>query len=301
MKDKERRAIDHWSVGELNALIKNLGGEENARKILTNDFTVEIKEAVKKLFDKNGRLIPPVGLQSKVYDPDKNFYLDQPEMKTASDFQKRLNILYESLGVKKESETKWFMDETEILLKRIRANSQIANILNSVWLPIILPKFQYDDLGEELERLLTAVEKSYKKAFSDRIFKNHLKNNLKNKVRAVCGHENLVEELKIDFVYGIYFPNLMQGYSIKASREISSTISKDFFLSGIDAIIGMIMYPDVLARDYNTPGLDLSGLEWQSAAGYSLYFEADDDDLTFGDTGGLSDVNVSFSSGLFFS
>lgn len=290
-----------WTVGELNALVKKLG-EENARKILTNDFTVEIKEAVKKLFDKNGRLIPPVGLQSKVYDPDKNFYLDQPEMKTASDFQKRLNILYESLGIKKESETEWFMDETEILLKRIRANSQIANILNSVWLPIILPKFQYDDLGEELERLLTAVEKSYKKAFSDRTFKIHLtKGDLKNKVKVRNGHEKLIDELKTDFVYGIYFPNLMQGYSIKASREISSTISEGFSLSGIDGIIGMIMYPDILARDYHTPGLDLSGLEWQSAAGYSLYFEADDDDLTFGDTGGLFDVNVSFSSGLFFS
>lgn len=284
------------TLGQIEALCNILGGEEEVERLLKGEITVEIKEAVKKLFDKNGRLIPPANLQSKVCDPDKNFYLNQPKMETVSDFQERLEILEESLGIKVGITAEQFKEQIENLLEKIKADPKNANVLNGVYLPVILPKFQFDDLGEEIERLLIGVEKSYQKNFPNRVFKNYRKGDLKNKVKAVCGHENFVEDLKKDFVIGIYFPSPMQGFSINASREY---VLESFSLSGIDAIIGMIMYPDVLARDYNIPGLDLSGLEWQSA-GCSLFFRADGADLDFGNADNLSNAHDFYSSGFFF-
>jgi hypothetical protein len=61
----------------------------------------------------------------------------------------------------------------------------------------------------------------------------------------------------------------------------------------------MIMYPDILARDYNTPGMDLSALQWQSA-GYSLSFVSYGDRLSFGLYGDLSNALDDYSGGLFF-
>lgn len=285
------------TLGQIEALCNILGGEEKVESLLKGEVAVEIKEVFKKFFDKNGRFIPGTDLKAKVCDPNKDFYLTQPEMKTLSDYEKRLNILEKSLAIKTGITGEQFKEKTENLLEKIKSDSKTANILNSVWLPVILPKFQYEDLGEEIERLLIAVDKSYQKTFPGRVFKNYRKGDLKNKVKAVSGHENLVEDLGKDFVIGICFPSPMQGFSINASREIVNP--ENFSLSGIDAIIGMLMYPDVLARDYYTPGLLLSGLEWQSS-GSSLFFEADDDDLDFDAADSLADASGSYSSGFFF-
>jgi hypothetical protein len=218
-------------------------------------------------------------------------------MNTVSDFQKRLKILEESLGIKTGITGEQFKEKIEALNEKIKADPKTANILNGVYLPVILPKFQYEDLGEEIERLLLGVEKSYQKTFPDRVFKNYRKGDLKNKVREVCEHEKIAKDLEKDCIIGIYFPSPMQGYSIKVSREIS--VPKEFSLSGIDAIVGILMYPDILARDYHTLGLDLSGLEWQSA-GYSLSFRAADGALNFDFTDYLSRAPGNYSSGFLF-
>jgi len=72
------------------------------------------------------------------------------------------------------------------------------------------------------------------------------------------------------------------------------------FRSGLDTSIAMVMYPDILARNRNTPGLNLAALQWMSTD-YSLsFFVAEDDELNFTFTGRLASAYDVFSSGLLF-
>ena len=91
----------------------------------------------------------------------------------------------------------------------------------------------------------------------------------------------------------------IQGFSIHADREQMSTLPEGFVLSGMDTPIAMVMYSDILARDYNTPGLDLATLQWQSAD-CSLSFKACDGGLGFVSTDVLASAHDDYSGGLLF-
>jgi len=267
-----------------------------------NELDVETRKAVKLLFDSTGRRISEdfQDLRSNVCDPDCNFRLDQPKMETEVDYANRIMRLHECLGVDTEITTEQFKQETERLLALIRDNSQIANITNRVYLPVILPQLTTDDLGTALEQYLEAVGKSYVKTFGDRRFHNYRMGTLANEVSIVDGscHNQLIERMKQEPVIGIHFPNPLQGYSIDAQREQMSTLPECFILSGMDTPIAMAMYPDVLARDWNTPGLDMAAFSWRSAN--SFYFRAYGDELDFALTDYLASANVIYSGGLLF-
>lgn len=292
--------IQDWTIGDLNALVKNLGGEEIARQIQKGGVKVVLEEALRTLFDKNGRRVPQ-GLTASVCDANKDFRLNQPELAEETDYANRLLRLHGCLSVDTGITAKQFEQETGRLLILIRDNPQVANITNRVWLPVVLPKLITDDLGAELEYYLTAVGNSYAKVFPDRKFYNHRKGTLAGEVKIVGGsrHSQLIAKMKQEPVIGIYFPNPLQGFSVNASREQMATLPKGFVLSGLDTVIAMIMYPDVLARDFNTPGLDLAAFSWRSVD-YSLYFRADDAWLYFDCTGGLPFARGRYSGGLFF-
>jgi hypothetical protein len=68
---------------------------------------------------------------------------------------------------------------------------------------------------------------------------------------------------------------------------------------GFDIASAIAMYPDILVRDWHTPGYDLSALSSQSP-GHSLSFVAHDDGLRFSHRGALGSAGVSYSSGLLF-
>jgi len=292
--------IQDWTTGELNALVKNLGGEEVARKIQRGEAKVSFEDVVKVLFDKHGRRIPE-GLQANVCDPNRDFRLDQPKLDEEVNFANRIMRLHGCLIIDTEVTAEKLKAETERLLAIIRENSQIANIANGVYLPVVLPKFVTDDLGSELELYLAGVNNSYAKTFSGRTFNNYRKGDLGNKVSVVDGsrHDQLVARMKEGPVIGLHFPNPLQGFSIHADREQMSTLPEGFILSGIDTSIAMVMYPDILARDWNTPGLDMAALQWQSADS-SLDFRAYDGKLDFDDTDILAHASGSFSGGLLF-
>ena len=44
--------IQKWTTGELDALVKNLGGEKVARKIQRGEMKVSFEDVIKVLFDK---------------------------------------------------------------------------------------------------------------------------------------------------------------------------------------------------------------------------------------------------------
>ncbi|NQV00693.1 MAG: hypothetical protein HQ537_01030 [Parcubacteria group bacterium] len=288
-----------WTRGNVEALI-NIIGEGNAKGLLARDISAEFKEIVKKLFDKHGRRIPE-GLQANVCDANRSFRLNRPKMEAEIDYANRITRLHGCLDVDTGITAEQLKTETERLLALIQDNSQIANIANGVWLPVVLPQLTTDDLGTTLEQYLEVVGKSYAKNFGDRKFYNHRKGTLANEVNIVDGsrHNQLIERMKQGIVMGIHFPNPLQGFSINADREQMSTLPKGFILSGMDTPIVMAMYPDILARDYNTPGMDMAALFRQSA-GYSLSLGASDDGLFFSSTDRLAYAVGYFSGGLFF-
>jgi len=288
-----------WARGQIEALI-NIIGEENARELLTGDVLVKFEKVVKKLFDKHGRRIPE-GLQASVCDANWDFRLDQPKLDEKIDFANRILRLHRCLSIDTEVTAEQLKKETERLLAVIRKNSRIANIASSVYLPVVLPKLVTNDLGAELELYLAGVNNSYVETFSNRSFNNYYKGDLIRKVSVVDGsrHDQLISRMKQGPVIGLHFPSSLQGFSVNASREQMSTLPKGFILSGMDAFIAMMMFPDTLARDRSTPGLDMAALQWQSA-GASLVFKANDDELVFGNPGILALAFGYYSGGLLF-
>ena len=292
--------IQDWTTGELNALVKNLGGEEVARKIQRGEARISFEDVVKVLFDKHGRRIPE-DLQANVCDANRDFRLEQPKLDEEVDFANRILRLHGCLSIDTEVTAEQLKAETERLLAIIRDNSQIANIANGVCLPVVLPKLVTDDLGAELELYLAGVNNSYTKAFSSRSFNNYRKGDLNDKVSVVDGsrHNQLIAQMKQGPVIGLHFPNPLQGFSINADRKQMSTLPEGFVLSGMDTTIAMVMYPDILARDWNTPGLDMAALQWRSADS-SLFFKAFDGELDFFRTVSLAYASDYCSGGLLF-
>jgi len=284
-----------WTRGQIEALI-NIIGEEKAKRLLNGEISVKFEEVVKVLFDKHGRRIPE-GLSASVCDANRDFHLNQPKLEAEVDYANRITRLHGCLNVDTEITAEQLKTETERLLALIRDNSQIANIANGVWLPVILPQLMIDDLGTTLEQYLEGVGKSYTKTFSDRKF-NHREGTLANEVSIIDGsrHDQLIQKMKQGPIIGIHFPNPLRGFSIHSDREQMLTLPEGFILSGLDTVIAMIMYSDILARDWNTPGLDLAALSWQSA-NFSFNFKAFDVRLEFDFAAYLAFARDVYSSG----
>lgn len=260
-------------------------------------------------FDKNSRRIPPKGLQARVCDPNRAFYLKHPQLDEAAyrSFRAESVDAYKDIlpqkHLKKLSKItgEEIKEKVERLVSLIENNSQIANLVKGtgVWLPTILPPLVKKDLGREVDMYLEAVAKSYTKVFSDRRFFNHC-GILENKLSIAEGsnHEQLIERMKEGPVIGIRFPNPLQGYSVDADREQMATLSgTGLILSGIDTLAAMVTHTRTLARGWYTPGLDLAALGF---AGSSLGFKAFNDGLCFGSTDYLACVDGRDSGGLLF-
>jgi hypothetical protein len=288
------------TLGQVEAAINKMGGQDVWDAWLRGEKTVTVEDAIRLFFDKHGRRISE-DLQANVCDANRDFRLDWPKLEKEVDFANRILRLHGCLSIDTEVTAEQLMAETERLLAIIKENSQMANIANGVCLPVVLPKLVTDDLGAELELYLAGVNNSYGKTFDNRTFYNHRKGAMANEVSIIDGsrHDQLVARMKEGPVMGLHFPNPLQGFSIHASREQMSTLPEGFILSGMDTPIAMAMYPDILARDWNTPGLDLAALFWRSAD-YSLYFRAGDGRLDGDSAGNLAYARDYCSGGLLF-
>lgn len=292
--------LEGWDAGRQLALMKKLGGRENVDAVLRDELEIVLQQKIKILFDKHGRCIPE-GLSANVCDANRKFRLDQPDLTEEAHYEGRIVRLHDKLGVDTGVTAETLQQETKRLLGLIREDTLTANIANGVYLPVVCPKLVTSDLGGELEYYLTALGKSYADVFPKRKFYNHRKGTLDGAVSVTPGsrHGKLLDRMKEERVCGLYFPNPLQGFSINASREQVASLPEGFILSGLDAVIAMVMYPDVLARDWNTPGLDLAALSWQSAE-CSLGFWADDGRLGFAGTADLAGASDDYSGGLLF-
>ena len=309
-EDFKEATLGHETLGRLNALgIKVIAdlGSDAVDRILADEvqFTwlereanrgVVAEEATKVFFDRTGRRIPPQGLTGAVKDANRDFHLVQPTLQYDLALERLQNVFrISNAGVSLDQ----FENEIGDLCQRIEKNEQLSNLLKGVYLPLVILPAVITDHGTDIEqRLLPAVEGSYKAQFPDRKFVNHRKGELAQQVKVVHdSHTRLLAEIAKGPVIGLYFPNSLQGFSIPADREQMTGLPECFSLSGaVDTLTALVMYPDVLARDWNTPGLDMAALQWQSQE-CSLCAKADDVKLEF-DYRNL-DANGYYSGGMF--
>ena len=286
----------NWTQGQFEALI-NILGEENALALIQGDVEVTFQLCARKFFDKNGRRIPPRGLVAAVCDSNPNYRLNQPN----SDYAGRLARLQQAgftVGISADE----FEARTSALLSVVEQNEQIKNLLKGVYLPIVIQQqMNIANLGEVTEKLVEAAGASYCRQFPNRSFTNHRKGELAGQISIVEGsrYERLIKKIASDLVVGIYFPACLQGFSVHAQREQATTLPEGFILSGpLETAMGWTMYPDVLGRDWNTPGYDCSAVQWRSAD-YSLGFKADGGRADFALKTNLGSAYGPCSGGLF--
>ncbi|MCD4762043.1 hypothetical protein K8R32_03735 [bacterium] len=305
-------------LDQIEEAIDKLGGKEVLDAWLRGEKNVIVEDANQSLFDKHGRRITK-GLSSDVgeYFIDivdhrlntrgwgysgciRDYGLEQPKLERDGDYSYRIRRLTKCLSIGKKITPGHFRAETRRLLTLIKNNPKIANIVNGVWLPIILPRLTTDNLSEALDQYSIAVNKSYLKTFSGKKYYGFRTNKLKNKVSVVkgCRHRQLIARMKKGPNIAIHFPNPMAGFSIHADREQMLDLPEGFFLSGMDTPIAMVMYADILAGN-KAPALDLAALSgpnhWES-----LYFKSYSSDLTFGGTAHLKNAYICNSGGLLY-
>lgn len=269
----------NWT-GRIEALLNVLGGEKVADALIAGIKVAEIKDVVRMFFDKHGRRIPLPGMKSSVCDANRNFRLEQPTV----DFTERLFRLHVALGLTKPCfiQPEEFEQRTAEIVRRLKGDKLLANLFCGVYLPIALPQMQVADYGAALdETILPVVGHSYEVRYPGRKFYNNRQGTLAGEVSVVEGsrHEALIAALAAGPVVALYFPTALQGFSIAADLEQMDTLPEHILLAGaLELSAAEIMYPDVVARDYYTPGLDCAAVRWQE---YSLCFEAFDVKLNF--------------------
>ncbi|OGL84826.1 hypothetical protein A3H10_01955 [Candidatus Uhrbacteria bacterium RIFCSPLOWO2_12_FULL_46_10] len=292
--------------GQDEALVNRLGdafggdGLAAVHAILAG-AKVTIEEIIATFFDKHGRRIPPRGIKAAVCDANYKFHLVQPE---TVDYAARIERVIDAFeGKVAFPEAAWFEDAIGGLKMKIEGDSKIVNALKGIHLPNVVPQMVITNHGQTLDEvLLVALGRSYQKEFPEgRPFNNYCKGELVNQVRVLSESrlDLLVERAKQGPVPILEFPTATQGFSVDAQREQMETMLEGFILNGFNAVLAMIMWPDVLARDFNTPVIDLSAYQRQSAE-YSLYLNPNDDNLNFDNRANLADANDNYSGGVSF-
>lgn len=240
------------------------------------------QDSVIKLVDANGRVIP-IKLNGRVVDANRSFHLVQPEVDFTA-IMARLLVFFGGELVTAFADVKKFEREAKAIIASISTNRQTSNLLKGVHLPICFPKLVVSDYGRTLEEIfLAAVARSYYDAFPGRKFNKYCRGDLAGKVDIVenTRHECLIAAMAKGSVTGVWFPAALQGFSIQANREAINALPENCLLSGaIDASVALVAFPQVLARDYNTLGLDCAANSWRS--GDSHHFRASDVELRFG-------------------
>jgi len=245
-------------------------------------FNEELVERAKPLFDETGRLIPPKGFPRFDCDPDKKFNFEKPKK---IDYTERLERFFKFLQVAKSQRITVgeFEDRSETAKYRIDMNPGLSNLNHGIALPFFIPKIgKFTDIGKVIEeKFVPAVEIAYLEAFPQRTFNNYNKGELLGNVNVaqVNRQLKLFEKLATGNVVGILYTSCLQGYSVKGQREAIDRLPGELILSGIEILAGYIGYAEILARDWKTPVLEMSGLSVGSSS--FPFFWADNAGLGF--------------------
>src|SRR3989338_4181116 len=111
--------------------------------------SLNIVEGFKGPFvDKNGRIIPRV-IKGEVSNPSNIFSLKQPQMETGADYAERLDRFLKAF----QQYPILSANKSEELISKVRDNKNIRNLLQGVYLPVILPQLESADYGKALEEI----------------------------------------------------------------------------------------------------------------------------------------------------
>ncbi len=244
-------------------------------------------------FDQYGRCVPSPSLKANVYKESRQYFLiEQPEI-DYSELYQRFDLAFD---IAKDLTLEEFQMRSEKILDSLSDDMST----NGVTVPFILPKADYEDIGQALDNVyLKAVQQSYRTMFPDYSFVNHSPSDLAGMLSVAQGsrHEKLIDSMKKDIVVGHYFPCLLE-YSVPAAIEQVAHLPEKFLLAGgFDTAAAFIGCPNLLLRNEGYPPLLwLSGLETEVGSGY--HFEAYGYDLTFNRRVHLDKVAEYWASGL---
>ena len=248
-----------------------------------NDLTLEkarVTSVGSELFDDHGRRIPPE-LKSAVHgDTRQRFSCAQPVI----DYGEIHTRIKRHFGARDALSASEFESRAEMILKGLRSDSRIKNIVDGVRVPFFLPKATYADVGQDLdETYLPAVQRSFQEKFPERSFTNYCKSGLAGKLGIASGsrHEQLLAAMQHGVVVGYYFPCLLE-YSVPAAIEQMRALPGQFLLAGgFDTCAAFVGSPDLLLRrDGYPPLLWLAALSGEKE-GVGYHFEAYGYNLTF--------------------
>ncbi|MFA5029800.1 MAG: hypothetical protein WC518_03635 [Patescibacteria group bacterium] len=299
----------HWV-----ALGNQLGGVNVVKALLRHEMTAEIKETVRKLFDKNSRFIPFPGLKAAFCDAGA-YYVNQPSINYGEILERVRRHLAIGLRVKAEALSLPSAEEFEVRAKatitRLAGDPRTANAVKGIWLPTVLPAGTIlpedkGGYGATLKLFVDGVRSAYEEAFEaeGRKFTNYRETDLAGEVSIVAGsrHECLLAALAKEPVVGVTLLPF-GGYSVDACREtfvgheLSAQIPEWMLLGGgLDTAVAYMAYAKELCRDAKTPIVRCPALQWQS---YSLRFLAYDSYANFDYTDYLSYASDDYSASVF--
>lgn len=223
------------------------------------------------LFDYFGRRIPPLGMKESQSTPGSQ-QLAIPKLESESDLAQRL--AYFQLAFETAPELDFFA-EFQKLKAAVAADKRIANLLNGVCLPIILPRveghgFDYDRDFPKI--FLAAAERTHDVLYSGVPFGHGYvgyNGRADERIKVVDNSHRhlLVRMFRGDFV-ALYFPAALHGFSTYAQREqmADPNLPATLHLSGgVDVMTAVAMYPDILGCDYDYPVIiDMAALQCEN-------------------------------------
>ncbi|MDA2922404.1 hypothetical protein MYX07_04025 [Patescibacteria group bacterium AH-259-L07] len=243
--------------------IRKAGGSEAIREILADRKKIIVEDIPPKFFDKNGRLIPSPNLTSafSVPDPDRAFYLKQPEI-NYKDRLERLQKYFPEETIFPSADG--FEEKSNLLIEEIQKYGEdIANILKGTYLPICLPGVA-DTTGNSPINYHEFLHGIFLAAM-EKILRLSSTVKLRDIFPATGEYDDHLDRMKKSPTIGIYFPYPLQGYSIDTADESLCELSEHFvfdpfMFTGItETVAAIIAYPEILLA-LDIPSFSLAGL-----------------------------------------
>ncbi|MBU1146008.1 hypothetical protein KKD80_00445 [Patescibacteria group bacterium] len=260
-----------WNMGQTEALLNIIGGEQAAKDVLRGRKKVyREKEGYQPLFDLHGWRLPPPNMKEQHHGcPVPNVCLASPiDFADNPNLETRFVRTCKRFGVEPPFKPSDFRGRASEAKSRIARDEATGDVLRGPCLPIFLPPMEassfYWEIVEKLS-LFALVGQVFEEQFPGQRF--HKMEGRGLQVREGSRHDKLVAAMNAGPVVALYFPMALQGYLPRAAVEQMESLPEYFLLSGaIDVMAAMIMYPDVLARDANVPDLECAGVGSYSTA-----------------------------------
>jgi hypothetical protein len=245
------------------------GAADNFEQYRAGNLRLKLEEIIRVIIGKNVRVVIPEGFVFGHTDPNPRYYWRQPigTFDFASLVARGARFFPQGMKMPSAAQVE---DGCRKIEEEIVADPQVSNLFTvndprrGIRLPWFLPQMEIDPMnpGEAIHKLLKPVIKAaYEDTFPNRKFVDHRESNTDGQVTVVDESQlKLITALRNGPVFGWIFPAVFQGIGIEGNRALMKTLpaAHNFVLGGFDSLAAMILHPAILARDVNTPAMDLA-------------------------------------------